>query len=269
MDDISDIRDYYDTQVEKEETRLERHQLERDITLRYLGDYLPADGKILEVGAATGAYTLWLAQQGYSVVAVDLTPSLLQRCRERLMVAGLESQVDFRLADARNLTEVPEKDFEAVLLMGPLYHLVLLADRQRAIQQVYQRLKPGGMVFSSFISRYGLFGDLMNNVPEWIHEQADVRSILARGYDDDKHPKGGFRGYFSTTSEIIPLHEEVGFKTVVLAGSEPCIASNDESYNRLDGVQRQLWLDVLYEISREPTMVAASRHLLYIGQKCK
>jgi S-adenosylmethionine-dependent methyltransferase len=266
MDDISDIRAYYSTQVEKEEIRLERHQLERDITLRYLKDYLPPTGKILELGAATGAYTLWMAQRGYTVVAVDLTPSLLQRCQERLVEAGVESLVDCRLADARELTEVPEMDFDAVLLMGPLYHLVLLEDRQRAIQQAYRRMKPGGMLFSSFISRYGLFGDLMNNVPEWIVEQKDVRSILTRGYDDD-HPRGGFRGYFSTASEITPLHESVGFTTVIMAGSEPCISSNDESYNRLEGEYRQLWLDVLYEISREPSMVASSRHLLYIGRK--
>jgi len=47
-DDTSDIRQYYEESVEKEDGRLERHQLERDMTWRYLDKYLPRQGKILE-----------------------------------------------------------------------------------------------------------------------------------------------------------------------------------------------------------------------------
>ena len=44
MDDITDIRDMYDSGWEIEDSRLERHQLERDITWRYLDAYLPHSG---------------------------------------------------------------------------------------------------------------------------------------------------------------------------------------------------------------------------------
>lgn len=68
-------------------------------------------------------------------------------------------------------------------------------------------------------------------------------------------------------SEIAPLHEEAGFRTLVLAGVEPAISADDESYNRLEDTRRKLWLDLLYEISTEESIIAASRHLLYIGVK--
>jgi hypothetical protein len=42
---------------------------------------------------------------------------------------------------------------------------------------------------------------------------------------------------------------------------------DEESCNRLQGKQREMWLDLLYEISADPTIVGASRHLLYIGRK--
>jgi hypothetical protein len=48
---------------------------------------------------------------------------------------------------------------------------------------------------------------------------------------------------------------------------EPAISADDESYNKLQGRQRQLWLDLFYEISTESTIIGASRHLLYIGRK--
>jgi hypothetical protein len=47
---------------------------------------------------------------------------------------------------------------------------------------------------------------------------------------------------------------------------EYAISADDESYNRLQGEERRAWLDLLYAVSAEPSIVGASRHLLYIGQ---
>ena len=48
---------------------------------------------------------------------------------------GLASRVQLVVADARDLSEVTEKRFDAVLLMGPLYHLVVEADRKAGIER--------------------------------------------------------------------------------------------------------------------------------------
>jgi hypothetical protein len=53
----------------------------------------------------------------------------------------------------------------------------------------------------------------------------------------------------------------------VVAGVEPVIAADDDSYNKLQGTQRQLWLDLLFELSVEKSILWASRHLLYVGRK--
>ena len=266
-DDVSDIISYYDDDPERESSRLERHQLEYDLTWRYLDRYLPVHGSILEVGAASGRYTLELAKRGYQVTAVDLSAVLLEVCRQSLAAEALESQVQLFLADARHLTEVPGNGFDAVLLMGPLYHLIDEADRKAALMEAYDRLREGGILFSSFLSRFGVLGDLIKNLPGWIEDQAEVRSILESGKRPDDYPRGGFRAYFTPISEIAPLHEAMGFKTITLAGIEPAIGVDDENYNRLEGQQRQLWLDLLYEISAESSILGASRHVLYIGKK--
>lgn len=266
-DDIRDIAEHYDSDPERENTRLERHQLEHDLTWRYLNQYLPTHGSILEVGAATGGYTLELARRGYSITAVDLSAANMELCRKRLAGEGLQGQVRLVLADARDLREVTAWDFDVVLLMGPLYHLVEETDRKEALQEVFDRLRTGGIVFSSFISRFGIMGDLLRTVPHWIEDKAEVESILERGRDPYDYPRGGFRGYFAKVSEIPPLHEAIGFETLTLAGVEPAISADDESYNKLQGQQRQLWLDLFYRMSTERTIVGASRHLLYVGRK--
>src|SRR5688500_15057897 len=98
-DDISDIAAYYNSALESEHSRFDRHQLEYDLTWRYLNQYLPSHGSILEVGAATGRYTVELAKRGYALTAVDLSAVLMEKCRERILDEGLESQVRFVVAD--------------------------------------------------------------------------------------------------------------------------------------------------------------------------
>src|SRR5436190_15915246 len=80
-DDIRDIAAYYDSDPAREHSRLEEHQLEYELTWRYLDRYLPSQGSILEVGAASGRYTLELAKRGYTITAVDLSAALLEECR--------------------------------------------------------------------------------------------------------------------------------------------------------------------------------------------
>lgn len=266
-DDVNRIVAFYNNDPEREQTRLERHQLEYELTWRYLDRYLPAHGTILEIGAAAGQYTLELARRGYKVTAVDLSSALVERCRKNLADAGLESRARVVLADARDLSAVTEREFDAVLLMGPLYHLVVEEDRKTALRQAHARLRAGELLFSAFISRFGVFGDLMRNVPDLIEDQAEIRSLLTRGRSPNDYPDGAFHGYFATIPEIAPLHEAIGFETITLAGVEPAVSADDESYNRLQGKQRQLWLDLLYEIGAESSIAGASRHLLYIGRK--
>ncbi|MHB8104837.1 MAG: class I SAM-dependent methyltransferase [Dehalococcoidales bacterium] len=265
-DDVSDIRAFYDAAVERENIRLERHQIERDITWRYLDKYLPRRGKILEVGAATGAYTITLAKRGYNLTAVDLSPNSIAACEKRAAKEGLSRNVTCLVADARDLGAVQGVDYDAVLIMGPLYHLVVEEDRQTALKEAYKKLKKGGVIFSTFISRYGIWGDIMKDFPHYIERQKDLQSVMSKGRDADIVWGKSFRGYFATVDEVIPLHERLGFKTLTLAGIEPGRV-RDEVYNELKGQRREQWLDLLFSISTEKSIIGAANHLLYIGVK--
>jgi 2-polyprenyl-3-methyl-5-hydroxy-6-metoxy-1,4-benzoquinol methylase len=270
MDDISDIQAMYNAAWDNEDDRLHRHQLEHDMTWRYLEKYLPPPGSsLLEVGAATGRYTLELASRGYQILAVDLAPELVARAGVRAKEAGLYDHTEFRVGDVRTLTNIRAEAYDGVLLMGPMYHLVLREDRLLALGNIYQSLKKEGVIFSSWISRFGIFGELIKSAPEIVRRTEVMLSVLERGRDPDwyRSRAGSFRGYFALASEIAPIHEEIGFQTLTLAGVEPAISADDASYNNLEGEQRRLWLDVLFRLSAEPSMVASSRHLLYVGKK--
>lgn len=257
----------YNAGWDVEANRLERHQLEADITWRYLNLYLPTRGRLLEVGCGTGFYTFPLAQLGYQITAVDFANEFVTRCKTRAEELDLSDQIDFRIGDARNLDGIPRGKFEAVLLMGPLYHLLLETDRTAALRSAYACLRPGGVIFSALISRFGILGNLIKKSPSWIENQKEVWSLVRNGHRPAGAPRGGFRGYFVRLDEIAPMHENVGFDTLKIAGVEPAISADDESYNTLEGKERDLWLDLLFKISAEQSIVASSRHILYVGQK--
>lgn len=223
-------------------------------------------GKVLEIGAATGAYTLPLLKRGVEVTTVDLSYRQSFFCQERLHDAGFHESAQHLLSDVRYLGLERKACFDAALLMGPLYHLVEAADRRQALGQVFQRLKPGGMIFSAFISRFGILGGLIRYSPGWIENWAGVESVLENGRSSVSVSEN-FRGYFAKVEEIAPLHESLGFESLELVGVEPAISADDERYNRLEGRHRKLWLDLMERISGEESILGASRHLLYIGRK--
>ncbi len=266
-DDITDIVDFYNRNPEAEQERLECHQLEYDLTVRYLREYLPRRGTVLEIGSATGRYTRYLAARRYLVTAVDVSEVLIRKCRQGLIDEGLEANVRLMVADARNLAELKGAQFDAILLMGPLYHLIDLQDRELALRESVGLLREGGIFVSSFLSRFGIMGDLIKDKPQWIEDRKLVRSFMKNGKRPDSAPRGGFRGYFAKAHEIAPFHEAAGLQMLTLAGVEPGIAADDASYNKLGKERRRLWLDLLHNISKDKAILGASRHLLYVGRK--
>ena len=90
----------------------------RELLVRHLP---PAPAVILDVGGGAGAYALWLAARGYRVHLVDPVPLHLEQARQASAAQGIPL-LSVRPGDARAL-EQPPASVDAVLLLGPLYHL--------------------------------------------------------------------------------------------------------------------------------------------------
>jgi predicted O-methyltransferase YrrM len=88
----------------------------------------------------------------HTLTAVDLSAALIEECKKGIADEGLKEQVRFVVPDARDLGEVAEKRLDAALLIGPLYHLVAKADRKAGRKETFDRLRKGGIIFSSSIS---------------------------------------------------------------------------------------------------------------------
>ena len=262
MESTEHVSHYYRRPGEDE--RLNRHQLEWDMTWRHLQDVLPPAGRMLEVGCATGRYSLELARRGYEVVGLDLAQEQLNLAQEHAKTEGLTDRVTFAVGDAQDLSLFEGESFDAVLLLGPLYHLQQRASRERAIREAQRVLLPGGIIGSAFVSRYGMLGSLVVDHPEWVLSD-ELEPILRDGWVPQD---SGFPGYFATYSEAIDLHEKAGFTTRRMVAVEAGIGACDKTaYTELSPELQAAWLDVLYRISTEPIMLGSACHWLYLGSK--
>src|SRR5439155_18060159 len=112
----------------------------------------PAPARIVDVGGAAGAYSLWLAERGYQVHLVDASPRLVDEARAR-SAKSTTPIVSLSVADGRRLPQ--ENDSAAaVLVMGPLYHLPSAADRVASLREGSRVLATDGIAVVAAISRY-------------------------------------------------------------------------------------------------------------------
>jgi 2-polyprenyl-3-methyl-5-hydroxy-6-metoxy-1,4-benzoquinol methylase len=96
-------------------------------------------GRALDVGCGSGVFSLWLAQRGYQVTAVDFMAEAARMTRERVRELTPEVEV----VHASVLDYAAREPFDLVLDRGCL-HTLDPSVRPRYRDQVLRWLKPGG-----------------------------------------------------------------------------------------------------------------------------
>ena len=265
----NEVERYYDEHAREEWERLERHRTELAVTLRALGEYLPPPpAKVLDVGGGPGRYAVELARRGYRVVLLDLSRACLELAREKAHEAGVEL-AGYEHGDARDLTRFRDGSFDAVLLLGPLYHLLAEEERRRAIREAWRVLRPAGLLFAAFITRYAVVRWAAKESPEWIlKNRGRLEMVLASGVLR-KHPgELGFpSAYLAHPAEIVPLMESEGFEALDLIACEGVISMIEERVNELSGKLWEAWMELNYRLGKDPSVHGAAEHLLYVGRK--
>ncbi len=264
FEDLADIAQYY--RKNGESGRLQTQQLEFAITKKVLDSYLKSPQNVLELGAGSGRYTQYLLEAGHKVTALDLTEELIDENRRRVSEFG--SQVSFVVGDAREVRSLVPEKFDAILVMGPLYHLVKSDDRHKLMKDIEMLLSPNGKIFSSFLTRMGLMSYQLALFPEWLERVPEqAKEMMQSGFVKD-HPRNGmFRGYFSSFEDVRSLHNVADLELEALHVTDPCIGAFDEIFNRLPERLKKKWADFLFDYSSDPVLLGSGRTLMAVGRK--
>jgi SAM-dependent methyltransferase len=239
----------------------------RELLSRHLP---PAPATVLDIGGGAGVYALPLAREGYSVYLIDPVPLHVEQA-----AAASESQSGTPLAgaevgDARSLSQTSET-VDAVLLLGPLYHLTSREDRLRAFREARRVVRPGGAVLAAAISRFastidGLFNGFLAG--------EEFEAIVERDLSEGQHRNPGERpgwfttAYFHRPAELREEAEEAGIVVDGLFGIEgPAWPMPDLEAWLGDPARRKKLFVALRRVESEPELLGASAHLLLVGRR--
>lgn len=265
-DDLDAVLHHYEGSREEDRLATGLGQLELVRTQEILGRYLPpAPARLLDLGVGTGVHAEWLLDGGYDVHLIDLAPRHVRTALARLGALGLTAAV----GDARRL-DIEDASFDAVLVLGPLYHLHSSADRLSVLAEARRVARSGAVVAVAAISR---FASLFDGLVRGYLFDPEFRRIVEGDLADGRHHNPEDRpGWFTTAFFHRPeqLAAEIGaagLSLVAVLGVEGLAGWLPHLEERwLAEGDREVILAATRRLEAEPSLLGLSAHLIALAQ---
>jgi ubiquinone/menaquinone biosynthesis C-methylase UbiE len=260
---------HYETIHEEERISQGLGQIELIRTQEILHRFLPdPPAKVLDVGGGTGIHASWLADEGYDVHVVDLTPGHVDTVAPQLGPRGVTAE----LGDARSLTQ-PDNTFDVALVLGPLYHLTDRHDRVGALREAARVVRRDGLVVVAAINR---FASLFDGLARGFLSDDRFKTIVQRDLRDGQHrnptgePHWFTTAFFHRPEDLEGEADEAGLRVLGLFGIEGLAAwlpQLDAVWATADG--RETILDAVRATESEVSLRGLSPHMLLVTRPAK
>ena len=271
------VRKYYDDIAQKEWKRLTRdayHRLEYIVTMHFLEKYLPSSGLVLDAGGGPGRYSIELAKKNYEVVLFDLSPKCLELAEQKIARAHVGDKVR-RIVEGSitDLSMFRDEEFDAVLCLSPLSHLIEKRDREKAADEIVRVAKDGAPLFISVIGLYGVFRvvlqRLQHELIEPSHQEMFTTGVHRLHKDTHKETKGFPDAMFWHPKDLKELFERRGVETLEMATCEGLSSHLEGPTNRLyrDKAKWARWKELILKTCTDPVLLGMGEHFLYVGRK--
>ncbi|MEM9664838.1 MAG: class I SAM-dependent methyltransferase [Bacteroidota bacterium] len=265
--DASAIEHYFDEFGWKEFERHDASPVERlkfELHRQCLIRHVARGSRVLEIGPGAGRFTQLLAERGCRVVLVDISAEQLRLNERRARKVGYHHAIEASLqADVCDLSSVAHDGFDAVVAFGGPFSYVL-DRRDEAMAQCLAKVRPGGSVLLSVMSKWGSTHALLDGVLGL--PAAEIAAVLASG-DITAETSTSSRGHYLhlfTGPELRAFLESHAL-TVEFMG-----ASNAVSTNWGDLLADKALFDMALRIeeqaTQEPGLVDAGTHLLAVAR---
>ena len=240
-----------------EDKRLDtRHgKVEFLTAVKYIEEYLKnyKDPKIIDIGAGTGAYSLYFKDKGYDVTAVELVKHNLREIEKK----GIKSY----LGNATDLSKFNDNSYDIVILFGPMYHLISDQDKIKALNEAKRILKEDGLIFISYcMNEYSIIkhGFIDNNI-------LDELDIIDKSYHI--RPKETDLYSFVRIEDIDYYKDSCNLKRVKILSQDGPTEYIRPIINKMDDETFKLFIDYHLSTCERYELLGSGRHVLDILKK--
>lgn len=267
--DATAISDYYTRYNEKNRLNKREGILEKIRTKEIISRYLHQKNlNIADIGGGTGEYSIWLKKLGHKVTLIDLTPNHIETALDTCKLEGIE--LDFASTGNSLNTNLQSDQFDIVLMLGPLYHLINRGERIRSLKEGYRVLKKDGILICSAIGRYTvmMYGYLYNSIddPDF---QLIVEKVLSGGIHRNANVTDFFTdSYFHRIHDLEDEVREAGLNILKSIGIEGPFWITDDIEKRCNDISKMnVMLKFIKMIESEQDIIGASKHYIVVAKK--
>lgn len=255
--------DFYTHYNEDERLALRHGSVEFLTTMRYIAKYLRPGARVLEIGAGTGRYSHALARRGYAVDAVELVGHNINIFRRNTLPGEAVSIVQ---GNALDLSAFPANAYDLTLLLGPLYHLYSVQDKQRALGEAIRVTKPGGVIFAAYVISDGCLLD-----EGFCRGSVDVAAYLRQGLLDPRSfaARSGPKDVFELVrkEDVDALMAAFPVTRLHYVAADGCALLLRESLDAMTDAGFGLYLQYHFATCERPDLWGVTSHALDIFKK--
>lgn len=263
----------YDAGVEEEYKRLVETPLrEAEFMLisELLEKYVPSGNTVIDIGSGPGRYAEHLLHRNCKVGLVDLSARSLKAFSDRLIDSEHKEKVLFNTVScATELDWIEPESADAVLLMGPLYHITNEEGRTKAIKQSQRILKKGGFLFSVFMSPYPKLNPMLELTEKEIYNPIFFKEIEQHGVTYTEFKGYNVPQFRCWPQDAVALMEKNGFHTERIRNLEGIGSFMTEAVLKEfnDPEKKRTLFEILRNTCENPNLLGITHQYLYVGMK--
>ena len=254
------LNDFYTNSCD-EDIRLirEKHsRVEFITTTTYVEKYLKKGDRILEIGAGTGRYSIYYAEKGYRVDAIEYVQHNIDILKSKIK-KGMN--INAQQGDALDLSRYDDNTFDVTLVLGPLYHLYNKNDQMQAIKEAVRVTKKDGIIAIAYLTSDSIMID-------WA-----LDGHLIDGQDKDfdenfkmiNYEEGVFAAFYIEEFKNIMKNFKIEFlHNVATDGMTHHIKDRIDS---LTDEEFEVWIKYHLSTCEREDLQGYSNHMLYICRK--
>ena len=257
------LEDFYKEKYVEDDrlTNDKMHYLEFITTTHYIDKYLKQGDRLLEVGAGTGAYSLYYANKGYQVDALELVQANVE-----VMKSKVKDNMNINIiqGNALDLSMYEDNTFDVTLVLGPLYHLFKKDEEEKAIKEAIRVTKPKGKILIAFIL-FDLTMLTWGFQDKNIYENYGENKQVSLDFKPNNSENFIFKArYFSEVKELINNYD-VKVLSYVATDGIGRVMKND--INNMSDEEYNMFVNYHLSICEREDLIGYSGHILSIIEK--
>ena len=232
--------------------------LEFHYTKKLLHEFIKADDCVIEIGCGTGYYGMYFSDFCAHYTGLDISPGNISVFNKKIADAK-KTNIRALIGDATNLTEIPDNSFDAVLCLGPMYHLPR-GMRQTVFAECRRIARADATIAFSYINRLGVYAAACLN-EEWREKYASVepdKFIL------EQSTLESLQGVFFFTSPEEMQYDAIMNNLKVIKNCGLDFVFAQEAINKMSEEAFALYMKLADRMLDSPSCTGLSDHALLI-----